>query len=122
MSQSTKKSTDEKKGQSGDEKKVTPYLTSITYGYPIGTEFPKVSDIKDVAVWTGKVLDSLRLNGKMFGGKGGGLEGTLTLAADEYFNGVEVWWDGSKWINTFIITTNKGTLYWYILRFYMLQH
>lgn len=64
------------------------------------------TEIQNLALRSGSLIDSVIVNGQNFGGLGGGLSGTLTLQKGEYVNRVEVRSGGM--VDHLTFSTNYG--------------
>jgi len=62
--------------------------------------------IDTLAIRHGSYVDAIIINGKQFGGNGGQLSNTITLASNEYISRVEV--RQGNYIDHLEITTNLG--------------
>jgi len=80
-------------------------LVTQSYGGSGGATFTQ-RGIETVAIRHGSYVDAIIINGEQFGGNGGELSDTITLASNEYISRMEI--RQGKYIDYLEITTNLG--------------
>ncbi len=80
-------------------------LVTQSYGGSGGDTFTQ-RGIETVAIRHGSYVDAIIINGEQFGGNGGELSDTITLASNEYISRMEI--RQGKYIDYLEITTNLG--------------
>ena len=80
-------------------------LVTKVFGGNGGNSFTE-RGVKKIAIRSGSAIDAIIINGEQFGGNGGKLSETITLAPDEYISRMEIR-HGSR-IDALEITTNRG--------------